>query len=130
MVACSDNVEPNFSFSPDMPKRGQKVTFTNLTTGEEDWEAESWTWTFGDGGKSLSKNPVYTYKEAGKYKVTLMVDSSKHKTKTLDITVYDTIPTIYTGIDSVKYYENVTFSALAYNPYANDVIRMTFSENA
>ncbi|MDD2996040.1 MAG: PKD domain-containing protein [Paludibacter sp.] len=131
MVACSDNVEPNFSFSPDMPKRGQKVTFANLTTGEEDWEAESWTWTFGDGGKSLSKNPVYTYKEAGKYKVTLMVDSSKHKTKTLDITVYDTIPTIYTGIDSVKYYENVTFSALAYNPYANDVTyEWTFSENA
>ena len=31
MVACSDNVEPNFSFSPDMPKRGQRVTFTNLT---------------------------------------------------------------------------------------------------
>lgn len=114
-----------------MPKRGQKVTFTNLTTGEEDWEAESWTWTFGDGGKSLSKSPVYTYKEAGKYKVTLMVDSSKHKTKTLDIIVYDTIPTIYTGIDSVKYYENVTFSALAYNPYANDVTyEWTFSANA
>lgn len=131
IVACSDNVEADFSFSPEMPKRGERVTFTNLTTGDEDWEAESWAWTFGDGGTSVSKSPVYTYKEAGKYTVKLMVDSSKHKVKTMQITVYDTIPTIYTGVDSIKYYQNVTFSALAYNPYYGDVTyNWTFSENA
>lgn len=130
-MACSENVEPDFSFTPEMPRRGERVTFTNLTTADEEWEAESWTWTFGDGGSSLSKNPVYTYKEAGKYKVTLMVDSLKRKMKTMDIIVYDSIPTIYTAADSVKYYQPVTFSVLAYNPYYADVTyKWTFSDNA
>lgn len=131
VLSCSDNVVPDFSYLPKMPKRGEKVTFTNLTTADEDWEVESWSWTFGDESTSLLKSPTHTYKEAGKYKVTLMVDSSKYKVKTMDIVVYDTIPTMITDVDSVEYYQEVTFSALAYNPYYADVTyEWTFSENA
>ena len=35
--SCSDNIVPDFSFTPEVPKAGQTVSFTNLTTGDEDW---------------------------------------------------------------------------------------------
>lgn len=33
----------------------------------------SWSWNFGDGNKSMDRNPVYTYSNAGTYSVTLTV---------------------------------------------------------
>lgn len=45
----------------------QKVEFYDISEGH----AESWFWTFGDGGTSREKNPVYYYKDAGNYDVTL-----------------------------------------------------------
>ncbi len=129
--SCSDEVVPDFSYSPAMPKCGQKVTFTNLTTGNKDWEAKYWNWDFNDGHKSTSKNPTHTFQEAGIYNVTLRVDSNKHYTKTLEITVYDSIPTIHANVDSVKYYKNVTFSVLVYNPDNLDLTyEWSFSSNA
>ena len=129
--SCSDNVVADFSYSPETPRRGESVTFTNLTTGDEDWEVEYWNWTFGDGFKSTTKSPKHVYQDAGIYEVTLMVDSSKHYTKKIQITVYDSIPVIMTDVDSVYYYKDAVFSTLAYNPDAEDVTyRWTFSENA
>ncbi|HRZ97838.1 MAG TPA: PKD domain-containing protein [Paludibacter sp.] len=128
---CSDNVVADFTYSPSMPKCGQKVLFTNISTGDEEWEGEYWNWTFGDDTKSVAKNPSHIYQKPGIYTVTLQVDSNKHYLKTLDITVYDSIPTIYADVDSVKYYENVNFSALIYNPDNLDITyAWTFSENA
>lgn len=129
--SCSDNVVADFSYSPESPRRGEYVTFTNLTTGDEDWEVEYWNWSYGDGYTSTSKSPKHIYQDAGKYKVTLMVDSNKHYTKTMEVIVYDSIPVIITDVDSVFYYKNAVFSSLAYNPDAEDVTyEWTFSENA
>ncbi len=129
--SCSDNVVPDFSFAPEIPKAGQTVTFTNLTTGDDDWTVESWSWNFGDDSKSTAKSPKHIYKDAGKYSITLMVDSNKNLTKTLDITVYDSIPTIYVNTDSVIYYKKSTFSVLVYNPSSLDITyEWTFSSNA
>lgn len=130
--ACSDKIEVNFSYEPEMPKAGQKVTFTNTTTGKDDeWEAEYWNWEFGDGGKSMLQNPTYIYKESGKYTISLRVDSNDNYIKTLDITVYDSIPTVYINTDSVKYYQESNFSVLIYNPtYLNVDYEWTFSGNA
>ena len=129
--SCSDNIVPDFSFTPEVPKAGQTVSFTNLTTGDEDWKAEHWNWNFGDNLKSTEKNPKHIYKNAGKYSITLMVDSNKNLTKTLSITVYDSIPTIYINTDSVYYYKKSTFSVLVYNPSNLDITyKWTFSSNA
>ena len=130
--SCSEKIEVNFSFEPEMPKAGQKVTFTNTTTGkDEDWQAEYWNWEFGDGGKSMAKNPTYVYKKSGKYTIKLRVDSNDNYIKTLDVTVYDSIPSVYVNTDSVKYYQESNFSVLIYNPYGSTVqYEWTFSGNA
>jgi len=129
--SCSDNVVADFSYSPAIPRRGESVTFTNLTTGDEDWEVEFWNWTFGDGFKSTTISPKHVYQDAGIYDVTLMVDSNKHYTKTMRITVYDSIPVIITDVDSVYYYKDAVFKVLAYNPDAEDITyEWIFSENA
>jgi len=44
------------------------VTFTDASTG-----ADSWAWTFGDGGTSDQPNPTHTYTAIGRYNVTLTV---------------------------------------------------------
>ena len=48
------------------------VQFVDLSTGDP----TSWSWNFGDGGTSLSQNPVYTYNTAGTYTVTLTVSNA------------------------------------------------------
>ena len=35
----------------------------------------SWDWDFGDSTKSLERNPIHTFKEAGKYNVCLTINS-------------------------------------------------------
>lgn len=130
-LSCSDHITPNFSYSPALPRCGQVVTFTNLTTGDADWTADSWNWEFGDNGTSTAKSPTHIFRKAGVYTVSLMVDSSKQKVKELDITVYDSIPTIIVNVDSVKFYQDVTFSALIYNPSGYDITyEWSFSSNA
>lgn len=126
MFSCSTPIEPDFSFTPEMPRAGQVVKFTNLTeTGE------SWNWTYGDGGTSTVKNPTYIYKKPGVYDITLRADSNDNYVITKKITIYDTIPSIYTNTDSVVYYEDITFSVLVYNPYGYAVTyNWEFSDNA
>ena len=111
MVAC-ETIDPDFTYSPEMPKAGEKITFTNLTG-----EGEYWNWTYGDGGYSIVKNPTYTYKKPGVYDITLRVDSNDRYTVTKQIIVYDTIPSIYLERDTVDYYQLNTFNVLVYNPY-------------
>jgi PKD repeat protein len=45
------------------------VTFTDQSTGN----ISSWSWTFGDGGTSISQNPTHAYITAGTYDVSLTV---------------------------------------------------------
>ena len=49
-----------------------KVTFTDKSTGAP----TSWKWSFGDGTYSTTKNPAYTYNEAGNYTVSLTVKNA------------------------------------------------------
>ena len=45
------------------------VQFTDQSTGS----VESWSWDFGDGTTSVTRNPVKTYAETGSYNVSLQV---------------------------------------------------------
>lgn len=115
MIACK-KIDVDFSYSPTAPKAGEKVTFSNLSTGGEDW-----AWAFGDGGTSSLKIPSYVYKKPGTYTVTLTVDGKTSQSRIKEITVYDSVPTFVCS-DSVFYiYQDYTFTANIYNPYDYDI---------
>ena len=116
MLSCSKN-NVDFGYSPTQPRAGEKVQFTNLATDGEEWE-----WNFGDGGTSEVKNPSKIYKLPGTYTVTLKVDGKARLTKTKSITVLDTVPTFTCSVEGadtvgIDIFEDVTFTALVYNPY-------------
>lgn len=106
-------VNVDFTYSPTEPRAGQAVKFNNLTN-----EGEDWNWDFGDKAYSVVKNPSHTFKKAGTYVVTLMVDSANYNTCSHTVTVYDTIPTFVCSTDSICHYTDVVFTANVYNPYA------------
>jgi len=58
-------------------KNKRTVAFINQSEGE----IESYKWDFGDGNTSSEKNPVYEYKEAGKYIVVLDIEGPKGKSR-------------------------------------------------
>lgn len=63
---------PDFSFSPQFPKAGEVVQFTDMSA-----TGATWLWSFGDGvGTSTSKNPTYAYAKSGEYYVKLIVDNN------------------------------------------------------
>lgn len=57
------------------------VQFNNLSQN-----ADSFQWTFGDGGSSTEKNPVYKFQREGTYSVALIASKGK-KSKTVTNTV-------------------------------------------
>ena len=78
-------VVANFTSSATVGYAPFSVKFTDLSQN-----ATSWLWTFGDGSKSFSKNPTYTYSKVGRYTVSLKVTHGKFNniiTKTNYVTV-------------------------------------------
>ncbi|MFD2177967.1 S8 family serine peptidase [Veronia pacifica] len=63
------------------------VTLTDKST--DDKGVVSYDWSFGDGGVSVQKNPVYTYQKSGTYTIRLSVKDAEGKTgvKTKSVTV-------------------------------------------
>lgn len=110
VVSCQKHVY-DFSYSPNSPKAGAQVSFTNLSDA-----GENWVWKFGDGGQSTSKNPTHIYTAAGTYVVELMADSNKSRTVSHVLEVLDSIPSINLASDTVQQYTPITFTASLYNP--------------
>ena len=115
LMACK-KIEVDFSFSPEEPRAGQLVSFSNLSSSGEDWE-----WTFGDGSTSTLKNPTHTYRQPGKYMASLKVDKKKSLTASKEITIYDTIPTFVASDSVFSIYQDYTFTANIYNPYNYEI---------
>lgn len=81
----------NFTWSPQTPKAGDAVTFTDTSTGTP----TSWTWTFGDNQTSTAKNPSHTYSTAGTYTVMLTVaNTGGSNTTSRQVTVSLPPPTV------------------------------------
>ncbi|MBQ2441580.1 MAG: PKD domain-containing protein, partial [Paludibacteraceae bacterium] len=78
-VACKD-ITADFTYSPEQPKAGETITFTNTSNGDK------WSWDFGDATTSTSKNPTKTFKKSGVYTVRLKVNGKSSATKTKQIT--------------------------------------------
>jgi len=77
----------DFTLSPNSPAVGQEVQFLDNSQGSP----TSWSWDFGDGGKSTAKNPTHTYSQAGAYTVKLVIsDGTNSSTKSKSLTVSST----------------------------------------
>ncbi|WP_027002862.1 PKD domain-containing protein [Hugenholtzia roseola] len=94
VVGCKDKEDPapkpvaNFNFTPDAPEAGQAVIFTNLST-----DAETYEWTFGDGGTSTDRNPSHTYATAGSFTIKLVAKGKGGEAEvTKNITVTSSEP--------------------------------------
>ncbi len=125
LIACQNDDTVNFSYSPETPRAGESVSFSNLTK-----EGEEWAWTFGDGGESTVNSPTKVYRQPGTYTVTLKVDDKKYRTCTKTITILDTIPSIACSVDTIPYYQTVTFRTSFYNPNNEEVQYLwTFPES-
>lgn len=110
-ASCGDK-EVDFTYMPKEPRAGQTIVFTNTTS-----EGEEWSWNFGDGTTSSSKNPSKIFKKPGQYVVVLKVDDKNSRTCTQTINVHDTVPAIGVSDSIVGYYKRITLSADIYNPY-------------
>lgn len=72
--------------------QGVAVNFTSSS-----YKGTSWSWNFGDAGTSTSENPSHTYASAGKYNVTLTINSGASTlTKTAYIHILPNRGTPYT----------------------------------
>ena len=82
--------DANFTYSPQNPCAGTSVQFTDQSSNNP----TSWSWNFGDGGTSSSRNPTHTYQTGGRnYTVTLTVSNSGGSDSTSK-TIYVGKPTL------------------------------------
>lgn len=86
--ACSEfiTISPRptlvFTYFPDNPKQGEKVKFSNESSGYKEWQ-----WDFGDGAKSTIHSPEHVYQKDGTYQVTLQALNTSGKTETTSKTI-------------------------------------------
>jgi PKD repeat protein len=101
------------------------VTFTNESAANY----TSWSWDFGEGGSSTSKNPSHTYNQQGRHTVTL-VGTGGGLTDTLAVRFYVVVTSgsavknriqpdnILTGL--TLYPDPMTYSTRFYFPSGRD----------
>ena len=76
----------SFTATPRSGTAPLPVAFTDISTGS----ITAWSWSFGNGGTSTARNPVYTYPTAGTYTVSLTAQGpggTNTKTQSAYITV-------------------------------------------
>jgi hypothetical protein len=80
------NNPPTASFTSSVS--GLTASFTD-TSGDSDGSVVSWSWNFGDGATSTTRNPSHAYATGGTYTVTLTVadDDGATSTATGSVTV-------------------------------------------
>lgn len=83
--SCNKVPDTDFVYSPtDNPEAGIPIVFENTTE-----DANSFSWTFGDGGFSSVENPTYIFDAAGSFDVKLTATNDageQAKIKTIQIT--------------------------------------------
>lgn len=81
----------DFSATPLEILAGQSVQFTDLSDTFGLWSETTWSWNFGDSGTSGQQNPSHQYNTAGRYTVSLTVQTAEgndNETKTNYIIVH------------------------------------------
>jgi len=75
-----------FSWTPTSPAAGDTVTFTD-SSNDPDGTVTAWTWDFGDGATSSSRNPSHTYSSSGTFTVKLNVTDNDGSTGQVSKTI-------------------------------------------
>ncbi|KUL42182.1 PQQ-dependent sugar dehydrogenase [Streptomyces regalis] len=73
-----------------------RVQFSSEGTTDQDGDAVTYSWNFGDGGKSTAANPTYRYKKNGTYTATLTAKDPSGRTgsASVQIVVGNTAPKV------------------------------------
>lgn len=87
IIDCNLQVVSSF-FAPNIQCNNFTVNFQNQSTG-----ADTYKWYFGDGDSSIEQNPTHTYRDTGRYTVTLISYNS----------ITNTCLSTYSQIVSVQY---------------------------
>lgn len=90
LVTCKQNepeeTQPTALFS--YAQNDLKINYTNASQN-----AQSYSWSFGDGQYSTEENPVHTYSSEGTYKVTLTAyNGSKKDSTSQNVTLIEQAP--------------------------------------
>lgn len=82
-------IEPSarFVFAPQRPAAGTAVAF-NDSSVDPDGRVESWTWEFGDGSRSLERNPVHVFQSSGEFNVSLYVTDGEGGDDLATVTIH------------------------------------------
>lgn len=108
-------VTVDYTFSPLNPMAGETVSFSNLSTGGEDYE-----WNFGDNVTSEDKNPSHVFRRMGTYLVTLK-EKKSGRTCNKTVHVASALPTFTASSDSICMFDEVKLQAAVWNPYKHEV---------
>lgn len=73
-----------------------KVRFSSQGTSDQDGDTLTYSWDFGDGGKSTRTDPTHTYRKNGTYTATLTTRDATGRTgsASVQIVVGNTAPTV------------------------------------
>ena len=83
LASCGKKPQADFTWSPLIPKAGQEVKFTNISS-----DAKKYSWNFGDMSIGSDESPTHIYKNTGDYIVDLTASSgARSNTKTVTIKV-------------------------------------------
>lgn len=83
LYSCGKKPEADFTWSPENPKAGVEMQFTNISK-----DAKKYDWNFGDMSIGKGKSPAHTYSNAGSYIIDLTAHNGlSSDTKTVTITV-------------------------------------------
>lgn len=76
-ILLSNRHKAEFGFDSNIACQWNEFSFKDLSKTEilKSKESEKWTWYFGDGNTSTSKNPVHVYTKPGKYTVSLIYEN-------------------------------------------------------
>jgi len=105
----------DFTFSPESPKEGEEVQFTDQSTPQAG--IVSWSWNFGDGNTSTEQHPKHTYKQANNpsqtFSVTLTVEwsdgDSDTETKSVEVDDKDPVAQFHWEPSEPEVGQEITF---------------------
>lgn len=83
LISCGKKPTANFTWTPQNPKAGQEVQFTNTSI-----DAKKFDWNLGNMKISSEENPKNIYQNEGNYIIDLTARNGLNSdTKTVTITV-------------------------------------------
>ncbi|MDD4974021.1 MAG: PKD domain-containing protein [Bacteriovorax sp.] len=110
-----DVTKVTFQVAPDSPnafigytKNNLQVNFAANPLGPNE-TGMTYSWDFGDGQTATSKNPNYSYSQAGTYTVSLIVTNAYGVRAITSIEVQITIPPVFVNINAVINYNTDKF---------------------